>query len=103
MDGENLVVRGTESALRVFQDDLRAFVAREGGGRGAPATAPLQPARRRLTDPAPLGHEPWVELVLEIGKWAAIGIVAPVAKDLLVAWIKEQAKKRGLLAESKPG
>jgi hypothetical protein len=56
--------------------------AREGGGARALAAAPLQPAKRRLTDPAPLGHEPWVELVLEIGKWAAVGIVAPVAKDL---------------------
>lgn len=100
---DDLVLRGTESQMRQFRTDFEAFLSAQGVAPGAVALPAPRPAKRRLTDPAPLGHEAWVELLLEIGKLAATSIVIPLAKDVITAWVKDWMAKRGLKSESKPG
>jgi hypothetical protein len=80
---------------RVREAELRAAVA-----AGVVAGAPT-PVRRSITDRTPLGHELMMQIAIEIGKAVAIGVVSGVAKDLIVSWVKEQVKKRGLTLESK--
>jgi len=101
MPNETITVRGAEAQLQRFHGDLQEFLAEQ---KIAPSqlspTAPA-PVKRRLTDRAPLGHEALLEIAIEIGKAVAIGALSSVLKELVVGWIKEQAKKRGLLAETK--
>lgn len=98
---DSIVVRGAESEVAAFRNELEAhlqeieFPADE-VEVGAPARV-----QRKLTDPAPLGHELLVQIAIEIGKAVAIGVASGVIKDLLVDWIKQKAKKRGLKVEVK--
>jgi hypothetical protein len=101
MSDETIMVRGAESEIAQFHADLQSFLAEQEIKPGQlPLVGPAS-ARRRLTDPPVLGHEAFLEIAIEIGKAVAVGTLTSALKDVVVSWIKAQARKRGLLTQTK--
>lgn len=97
---EEVVVRGTESAIKDFQAELAAFVAAQHADPETLVPAP-EPVRPRMGERLPLGHQAWMELVVQVGQVVAMGVVTSVLKDLIVDWIKTRAKEKGLWVQAR--
>jgi hypothetical protein len=97
---EQIVVRGTESAVSEFQRELAAFVAAQQADPNLLVPEP-EPVRPRMGERLPLGHEAWMELAMNVGQVVAMGVVTSVLKDLIVDWIKTRAKEKGLWVQTR--
>jgi hypothetical protein len=99
---EQVLVRGTESAINEFRAELEAFVA-EHQADPAVLVPEASPVRPRMGERLPLGHQAWLEIAMEVGKVVAMGVISSVLKDLIIDWIKTRAKEKGLWVQTRDG
>lgn len=99
METDSLVIRGPDSEVQALRSELETFLKLHDLSAADVGLGSPEPVKRRLTDPAPLGHEAVVQLAIEIGKAVAIGVMTSVLKDVVLDWIKTQVAKRNLRLE----
>jgi len=101
MSRDPYLISGPESEVLGLRSDLEDFLRQHDLSGADLGLGRPEPVRRRLTDPAPLGHEQIVMLLVEFGLPILSGVLTGVLKDTIMLWVKDQAAKRGLRMEKK--
>ncbi len=91
-------VTGTETDLNAYRQQLLDDLKAEGVPVEAIEISAAKPVRRKLTDPAPLGHVEWLEIVVKI----VMPLVTPVVTELVKAVIARRAQAAGVQAQEQP-
>ena len=87
-------VAGPSADLETFRKELLRELKAEGIPSKGLEFSDIRPARRRPTDPAPLGRVEWVEIGIKI-----MGVLTPVVADLVKEIIRRRSKSKSLKTE----
>ncbi len=88
-------VAGPSADLETFRKELLRELKAEGIPSKGLEFSDIRPARRRPTDPAPLGRVEWVEIGIKI----IVGVLTPVVADLVKEIIRRRSKSKSLKTE----
>ena len=91
-------VTGSETDISAYRQELLAELKAQGLPENAIEISPPKPARRKLTESAPLGHIEWIEIVVKI----AVGVLTPVITELIKQVMQRRAKANSVEAREVP-
>lgn len=76
-------VTGSETSVAKFRSAVLADLQAAGVPPGAVEISAARPARRPITQPAPLGHVEWVQIGIAIGQAVITSGLEEIVKQLI--------------------